>query len=70
MTMCMYNCNAQNKYKNNYAVIFLNVLGRRSFSSSSEERESVFLFQRISVTAQRFNAILLHNCFVRDDPDL
>jgi len=24
------------------------------------------LFQRISVTMQRFNAILFHNCFVHD----
>ena len=39
-------------------------------SSSGEERESLFLFQRISVTMQRFTAILLHNCFVRDDQDL
>ena len=44
-------------------------LGRRISSSSGEERESLFLFQRISITMQRFNAILLHNCFVRDDPD-
>jgi len=42
----------------------------RISSSSGKERESLFLFQRISITMQRFNAILLHNCFVRDDPDL
>jgi len=52
------------------AVDFLNVLGRLISSFSGEERESLFLFQRISITMQRFNAILLHNCFVRDDPDL
>ena len=55
---------------NSSAVDFLNALGRRSSSSSGEERESLFLFQRISITVQRFNAILLHNRFVRDDPDL
>jgi len=44
-------------------------LGRRISSSRSVERESLFLFQRISVTMQRFNVILLHNSFVRDDPD-
>ena len=55
---------------NSSAVDFLNALGRRISSSSGEERESLFLFQRISITMQRFNAILLHNCFVRDDPDL
>ena len=55
---------------NSSAIDFLNALGRRISSSSGEERESLFLFQRISITMQRFNAILLHNCFVRDDPDL
>ena len=39
--------------------------------SSDEKRESiffnVFLSQRVSAC---FNAILLHDCFVRDDPDL
>ena len=55
---------------NSSAVDFLNALGRRISSSSGEEHESLFLFQRISITMQRFNAILLHNCFVCDDPDL
>jgi hypothetical protein len=55
---------------NSSAVDFLNALGRRISSYSGEERASLFLFQRISITMQRFNAILLHNCFVRDDPDL
>jgi len=45
-------------------------LGRRISSSSGKDRESLFLFQRISVTIQRSNAIILLNCFVRDDPDL
>ena len=52
------------------AIDFLNALGRRISSSSGKEREGLFLCQRISITMQRFNAILLHNCFVRDDPDL
>ena len=55
---------------NSSAVDFLNALGRRVSSSSGEERESLFLFQHISITMQRFNAILLHNCFVCDVPDL
>ena len=38
---------------------------------SGEIRERQFLFQRLSVTIQRFNAILLHYSFVdRDDQDL
>jgi len=44
------------------AVDFLNALGRRISSSSGEERESLFLFKLNSITMQRFNAILLHNC--------
>jgi hypothetical protein len=55
---------------NSSAVDFLKAIGHRISSSSGEERESLFLFQRISITMQHFNAILLHNCFVRDDPDL
>ena len=55
---------------NSSAVDFLNALGRRISSSSGEERASLFLSQRIYITMQRFNAILLHNCFLRDDPDL
>ena len=55
---------------NSSAIHFLNALDRRISSSSGEKRESLFLFQHISNTMQRFNVILLHNCFVRDDPDL
>ena len=31
---------------------------------SGETREGSFLFQRLSVLIQRFNAVLLHDCFV------
>jgi len=31
---------------------------------SGEIREGSFLFQRLSVLVQRFNAVLLHDCFV------
>jgi len=31
---------------------------------SGEIREGSFLFQRLNVVIQRFNAILLHDCFV------
>ena len=55
---------------NSSAVDFLNALGRRISSSGGEEYESLFIFQRISITMQRFDVILLHNCFVRDDSDL
>jgi len=34
---------------------------------SGEDREHQFLFQRISVAIQRFNAVLLHNGFLLSD---
>ena len=56
---------------NDSAVDFLSELGIRIGTASGEIRERQFLFQRLSVTIQRFNLILLHNSFVeRDDPDL
>jgi len=41
---------------------FLSSLGHRIFTSSGEARETCFLFQRIPVLMQRFNAVLLHDC--------
>jgi len=34
---------------------------------SSDEREISFLFQRLSVLIQRYNALLLHDCFVKEE---
>jgi len=51
---------------NDSAVDFLLELGSRI-----GKKERQFLFQRLSMTIQRFNSILLHNSFVEcDDPDL
>ena len=45
-------------------------MGRRISFVSGEDRESQFLFQRISVAIQRFNAVLLHDGFLSSDhPD-
>ena len=33
---------------------------------SGDDREISFLFQRLSVLIQRYNAILLHDCFVKE----
>jgi len=45
-------------------------LGRRIARLSGDDRESSFLFQRISVVMQRFNSILLLDSFQIDDhPD-
>jgi len=49
---------------------FLSDLGHKLSSFSGEERASSFLFQRLSVSLQRFNSVLLHDTFVTDDvPD-
>jgi len=39
----------------------LDDLGRRISLNSGEARETSYLYQRISVLVQRFNAVLLHN---------
>ena len=41
----------------------LSDLGRRIAESSGDDRETWFLFQRISVVVQRFNSVLLHDSF-------
>ena len=40
-------------------------------SGDEREREGRFLFQRLSIALQRYNAILLHESFAGvDDPDI
>jgi len=52
------------------AYSFLAELGRNSSDVSSHDRESSYLFQRISVLIQRYNAILLHESFTDENrPD-
>jgi len=46
---------------------YLSDLGRRISRSSVDDRETSFLFQRISVTLFQFNSVLLHDGFVLDD---
>jgi hypothetical protein len=48
---------------------FLSELGRRMSSQSGEINETSYLFQRISVSIQRFNSVLLHDTFEYNDPD-
>ena len=52
---------------NEDARLLLSDLGRRISAASGDLREVSFLFQRISVVEQCFNAVLLHNSFVKDD---
>jgi hypothetical protein len=37
---------------------------------ASVHRAAKYFFHGISITTQRFDAILSHNCFVRNDSDL
>jgi len=51
---------------NESARSFLDDLGRRISVLSGDDREHLFLFQRISVAIPRFNAVLLHDGFPSD----
>jgi len=42
---------------------FLNDLGRRLSAAVNDIRETAFLFQRISLTIQRFNAVCINGSF-------
>ena len=42
-------------------------LGRRIFINTGEARETSYLFQRISVLVQHFNAVLLHDSLLAAD---
>ena len=48
------------------ALNLLNDLGRK-IRVSGDDREGHFLFQRLSVILQRYNAVLLHESFVQSD---
>ena len=55
---------------NTSAYLFLNELGQKISAVSGEEREGSYLFQRISVLVQRYNAVMLHESFSDDNrPD-
>jgi len=47
---------------------FLNELGRRISQESDDSRESAFLFQRLSMTIQRFNAVAIQGTFAMRTP--
>jgi len=52
------------------ALNFLSEDGRRLSSLSGDPRETSFLFQRLSVIAQRFNSVLIMYSFCSTDEDL
>jgi len=47
--------------------LLLSDLGRRILSASGDLHKVSFLCQRTLVVVQRFNDVLLHNGFVKDD---
>jgi len=56
---------------NDSATDFLDRLGQMISARTNEVRERMYLYQRISITIQRFNAVLLHDTFsCSNDPDL
>ena len=54
---------------NSSALSLLNNLGQRICIVSGDDREALFLFQRISVTIQLFNSVFLHDSFCIDCPN-
>ena len=46
---------------------FLAGLGQKISTISGDDRETCYLFQRISVLIQRFNATLLHESFADEN---
>jgi len=52
---------------NETAMRFLSDLGHRIAAVSNEDSEVVYLFQRLSISVQRFNAVLLHDSFFETD---
>jgi len=51
---------------NESAVQFLNDLGHRITSVSTDDTEVQFLFQKLSIALRRLNAILMHESFGSD----
>ena len=49
--------------------VFLSKLVRKLADQSGDDREISFLFQRLTVQIQQYNAILLHDCFVKEEEE-
>jgi len=56
-----------NNYNNASAYGFLAGLGQKISAISGDDPETCYLFQRISVLIQRFNATLLHESFADEN---
>ena len=58
--------------QNASAISFIKELGHRILQQFGDDRETQFLFQRLSVIMQRYNAVLYGESFLAasDDPDM
>ena len=54
---------------NNDNIGFLGDLRRRITRITEDKRESAFLFQRLSVLIQRYNAVAIQGTFADTTPD-
>ena len=63
-------CNGNIGPINTSGIEFISELGRRLEMISGDLRERSFLFQRLSMTVQRFNCVAFRGSFVVSDPDL
>jgi len=48
---------------------FLSELGRRITQCTDDHRESAFLFQRLSISIQRYNAVAVLGTFTHTTPE-
>ena len=48
-------------------IIIIIIMGRKISSASGDDREGAFLFQRVSVLVQCYNAVLLHDTLPATD---
>ena len=51
---------------NSSGVEFIRDLGRKMTKQSGDPRETSFLWQRLSISLQRFNAVCFRGCFQSD----
>ena len=49
-----------------YYYYIITEIDRRMFVSTADPRETAFLYHRISVAIQRYNAVCLANTFISD----
>jgi hypothetical protein len=55
---------------NSAGLNFISDMGRHLTSATGEQRETSYLFQRLSITIQRFNAVAFSGSFRRPTPEM